>query len=60
MRKIILSACALFFISFSSFSQWNANPAVNTPVSTAFVDQKSQKMVSDTKGGAIIAWEDFR
>ena len=60
MRKIILSVCPLFFISFSSFSQWNANPAVNTPVSTALVDQKSQKMVSDTKGGAIIAWEDFR
>jgi len=43
-----------------SFSQWNSNPAINTPVCVAPYTQKSIDMVTDTKGGAIIAWSDSR
>lgn len=42
------------------FSQWNANPALNTPVSVQAFDQQDERIISDMKGGAIIVWEDFR
>ena len=42
------------------FSQWNINPAVNTPLSIKPNDQQSSDIASDEKGGAIIVWEDFR
>ena len=48
------------FLSIKTFSQWNVDPAVNTPVGVQTNDQKNQRIVTDTKGGAIIVWEDFR
>ncbi|MBA3704508.1 MAG: T9SS type A sorting domain-containing protein [Bacteroidetes bacterium] len=42
------------------FSQWNYNPSINTPVSTSSNDQQDVRIVTDSKGGAIITWVDFR
>lgn len=43
-----------------SFAQWNANPAINTPVCILTNNQLDLRMVTDTKGGAIITWLDYR
>jgi len=44
----------------SCFAQWNLSSAINTPVCTSANDQKNISMASDSKGGAIITWVDFR
>ena len=43
-----------------SFSQWTSNISVNTPICTSLNNQKDYSVVSDTKGGAIIIWNDKR
>ncbi len=54
----------LFFIAFilcnKTFSQWNSNSTVNTPLSTALNIQKDISISSDKKNGAILIWEDLR
>ncbi len=57
----------LFFIIFlnvaflnNAFSQWNSNTTVNTPIVTSANTQKNISISSDTKGGAILVWEDKR
>src|ERR1041384_7066330 len=56
--------CFLFMLlsSFTgkSFAQWNPSPTINTPICTSANDQKNFSMASDSKGGAIITWTDFR
>lgn len=42
------------------FSQWSADPAVNTPVCTSVKNQKNLSITSDSKNGAVIAWTDYR
>lgn len=45
----------------TSFAQWSTDPAINTTVCAGIIhDQKNVTIGSDTKGGAIIAWEDGR
>ncbi|MBI3521338.1 MAG: T9SS type A sorting domain-containing protein [Bacteroidetes bacterium] len=44
----------------SLFGQWNANTIINTPVVIAPKSQQDIHTVSDTKGGAILAWDDNR
>ncbi len=44
----------------SSIAQWNANTIVNTPVVMATKAQQDIHAVTDTKGGAILAWDDNR
>lgn len=41
-------------------AQWSFDPLVNTPVCTVQYNQRDVQVVSDTKGGAIICWTDFR
>lgn len=47
-------------IFFSSFAQWSSNPTINTPVCIQANDQQDLRIVTDNKGGAIIAWLDYR
>lgn len=58
MKKNLLFVAE--FVSTLGFSQWNANPAINTPISVQSNDQQDVKAISDGKGGAIITWLDFR
>jgi hypothetical protein len=53
----------LFFLTsfyFKLTAQWNTNTSVNTPISVNTNSQKEIHAVSDTKGGAILVWEDSR
>jgi hypothetical protein len=59
MRKLFF----YFFLFTSSLplvAQWNVNSNVNTPVSLSFLDQQEVRLISDSSGGAIVVWEDFR
>lgn len=54
-----------FIFLFSALSllmrgQWNTNLTVNTPVCISAKNQNNSHIVTDTKGGAIIAWDDNR
>ncbi len=42
------------------FAQWNTNPSINTPVTIAAKGQQNTHSISDTKNGAIVAWDDNR
>lgn len=58
--KYLTSVILFVGISQISFSQWNSNPAINTPVCVQTNDQQDARIVTDSKGGAIMTWQDFR
>lgn len=58
--KHILFVILILGISNRSFSQWNSTSAINTPVCIQAQDQQDVRIVTDSKGGAIITWQDFR
>lgn len=60
MRKLLVFGFAFLFLSPFSYSQWNPNPAINTGVCLQANDQQDVRIVTDSKGGAIITWLDFR
>lgn len=41
-------------------AQWNSNTTINTPIAVAPKSQDNVHSVIDSKGGAIIAWDDNR
>lgn len=41
-------------------AQWNSNTTINTPIAVASKSQDNVHSVTDSKGGAIIAWDDNR
>jgi len=56
--KIVL---VLILLSYNlSFAQWTNDPSVNTPVCVWDGFQNIPEIISDNRGGAIIAWLDFR
>ena len=59
MQKSFLFLLILLY-SLSSFSQWNAGSAINTPVVNAPKSQQNIHMVTDAKQGAVISWDDNR
>lgn len=59
MKNIILSV-AVSGISGVALAQWNPNPTVNTPVCAQANDQLDPRIVTDSKGGAITTWLDYR
>jgi len=59
MKKYPLFLSFLFCVN-AAFSQWNAAPWANNPISVQPYDQQDVKITSDSKGGAILAWLDFR
>src|SRR3954470_21362003 len=60
-KQLSFVAFSLFGLySTNIFSQWSANPTLNTSVCVATKNQQNLGMVTDGKGGAIIAWEDSR
>ena len=58
--KIRFVTAALIILSQTAFSQWDVSSSVNTPVAVTLLDQQEVRVTSDGKGGAIVAWEDFR
>lgn len=47
-------------LSLCAFAQWNQDPAINNLICSQSYDQQDVRIVSDTKGGAIMSWLDFR
>ncbi|MFN0200882.1 MAG: T9SS type A sorting domain-containing protein [Bacteroidia bacterium] len=61
MRKYTsITTLFLVFFSFPLYSQWNTNITQNTPICVATAKQVDPRLASDGKGGAYIAWKDFR
>jgi hypothetical protein len=58
MKHLITLYYSILFLY--SYWQWSINPAVNTPVCTALNKQVDPRIIEDGKGGAIIAWKDYR
>jgi len=58
MQKTLLTILSL--VSSVALAQWNTNPSINTPVCIANKSQNNTHAVPDTKGGAIIVWDDNR
>ncbi|MBC7695875.1 MAG: T9SS type A sorting domain-containing protein [Burkholderiales bacterium] len=44
----------------SAFCQWSSSSSINTPVAVVSKSQGNAHTVTDTKNGAIIAWDDNR
>ena len=59
MKKIYTTVSSVI-IALSSFAQWNQDPAINNLICGQPQDQQDARLVTDTKGGAIITWVDFR
>ena len=56
MKKFYLLAAILSF-ALNSYSQWSADPAINTPVCTTLgTQQLFPQLVPDGEGGAFITW----
>ena len=61
MRVVIIGVLiGLFLQPSSSRAQWSSDPFTNTPVCTAAHEQSHLVTAPDGRGGAIIAWMDFR
>lgn len=60
LKKMITVIFLILIITVNNFSQWSQNPYENNPICTVSGGQQSPRITSDSKGGAIIAWEDFR
>ncbi|AFH50014.1 5'-Nucleotidase domain protein [Ignavibacterium album JCM 16511] len=60
LKKIIIITFLILITTVNNFSQWSQNPYENNPVCTVSGGQQSPKITSGSKGGAIIAWEDYR
>ena len=56
----LITACLLLTTAEQTYAQWSTNPVVNNAICTATGDQSSPMIVSDSSGGAIITWPDFR
>jgi hypothetical protein len=58
VKYILLSIVLL--LSKNSFSQWNLNSSINTPVCSSIQKQVDTRICEDGKGGVFIAWKDYR
>jgi hypothetical protein len=58
MKKLLFNI--FLALSTTSIAQWNANPIINTPIAIASKGQDNSHVVTDSQGGAIIAWDDNR
>lgn len=59
-NKFFLSTVLVVGLLNDALSQWNFNTTINTAVVTATNSQRNISISSDTKGGAILVWEDRR
>lgn len=60
MKRLFLLSLCPFCLLPNAFSQWNSSPSINTSVCIQAQDQQDVRIVSDSKGGAIMTWMDFR
>ncbi|MFZ1730467.1 MAG: choice-of-anchor D domain-containing protein [Bacteroidota bacterium] len=60
-KRMRLIAPMLFLVPFmAAQAQWSSDPASNNAICQAGNNQRSARLVSDGKGGAIICWSDER
>jgi hypothetical protein len=59
-RLLFSIAGAVILFWNNGFSQWVANPSVNTAICIRPQDQQDVHLVSDGDGGAIVVWQDQR
>jgi hypothetical protein len=59
-NKFFLATVLVVGLLNDALSQWNFNTTINTAVVTATNSQRNISISSDTKGGAILVWEDRR
>ena len=59
-KSLILIALASVICATKSHAQWNSNTSINNPISTEINHQQVPRVTSDSYGGAIITWIDFR
>ncbi len=57
---LAFSFSLLAIAASAQWSQWSTDPSQNNLISNAVFDQQEIRIVKDGKGGAIMAWEDFR
>ncbi len=63
LRIPLKAALSVFILSISianAFSQWSTSSSINTAVCTLAKNQQNLNVVTDGKGGVIVAWEDSR
>jgi hypothetical protein len=60
MKKLLIIIPAVLSLSQGGLAQWNANPAINNAIAVTPYDQQDVKIATDSKGGAIITWLDYR
>ena len=56
----IITFSLFLILSGEMLAQWNASPAVNSAIALQLYDQQDARIVTDGKGGAILAWLDYR
>ncbi len=49
----------LFLFAYNLHAQWSTDPMVNNPICTKPNQQQAPQIISDSEGGAIIAWTEF-
>jgi hypothetical protein len=57
---IVLFFCSAIFVNIKCLAQWNNNVSINNSICNSIDSQVLPKIVSDSSGGAIIAWTDNR
>lgn len=58
MKQTLL--IVLSSVSIVASAQWNTNSSINTPVCIAPKSQNNTHAIPDSKGGAILVWDDNR
>ena len=58
MTRILIALLSI--LSFNSYTQWNIDPTINTPVCTETGKQIDPRILEDGQGGAFVVWKDFR
>lgn len=65
MKKLYSQITAIAILGFTlncapSFSQWNSNTALNTPICVVTGIQRDARIDPDGNGGAFMLWKDYR
>lgn len=57
--RYLICVCLIFFSVYAN-AQWSTDCTINSSVCSSANSQQDPRVISDSKGGAIICWTDFR